>query len=54
MAISAQFILLIVGSVFLLTAAVRAGRERRAGPATRTWLIVGGIFIAVSLYLSLR
>jgi hypothetical protein len=48
---SAQPILLIVGTVFLLFAAMRAVRDRRLGPAPRTWLIVGGIFIAVSLYL---
>jgi hypothetical protein len=36
--------------VFLVLAIVRTAREGRLGPAARTWLIIGMIFGAVSLW----
>jgi drug/metabolite transporter superfamily protein YnfA len=47
----ARHILLIVGSVFLLFALQRTLQDRRIGPAARTWFLVGGIFVVVSLTL---
>jgi hypothetical protein len=47
---AAQSILGCLSVLFLVLATVRALRERRIGPATRTWLIIGMIFGAVSLW----
>jgi hypothetical protein len=48
---AAKYILAIVGVVFLLIAAVRLAKDRgRIGPAAKTWLIIGVIFVAVSLW----
>ena len=44
---AAKFILGALAIVFLIAAASRGFR----GPQARTWLIVAGIFIAVSLWL---
>jgi uncharacterized membrane protein YidH (DUF202 family) len=49
----ARHILLIVGLAFLLFGVWRLYRERwHIGPAARTWLLVGVIFVVVSTYLS--
>jgi len=49
----ARYLLLSVGIGFLMLALVRLYRERwRVGPAARTWLLVGVIFILVSTYLA--
>ena len=46
----ARYILAALGSIFLLLAVVgiATGRPR---PQTRTWLLVGGIFLAVAVWL---
>jgi hypothetical protein len=48
----ARHILLVVGLIFLLFATLRISKERRVGPAARAWLVVGVIFLVVSLTLS--
>ena len=48
---AAKYILAILGVVFLLAATVRLAKDQwRMGPAAKTWLIVGVIFVAVSLW----
>jgi hypothetical protein len=47
---AARYILGCLSVVFLVAAAVRVARERAVGPAARTWLIIGMIFGAVSLW----
>jgi hypothetical protein len=44
----AGYILAMVGAGFLALAAWRITRGRRIDPASRTWLIVAAIFLAVS------
>jgi hypothetical protein len=48
---TAQRILAVMAVIFLLMAGLRAWRDGRLGPAARTWLLVGLIFAAVSLWL---
>lgn len=49
---AAKYILLALSFVFLTAAVVRFLRDgRRLGPASRTWLIVGAMFGAVSWWL---
>jgi hypothetical protein len=44
----------VAASVFLLFAVVRVVRDHgKIMRASRTWLVVGGIFAAVAIYLSL-
>lgn len=47
---AARYILGTLSIVFLILGFARAARERRIGPAARTWLIIGLIFGAVSLW----
>ena len=46
--ISARYILAIMGAGFLALAVWRITRGGRIDPASRTWLIVAVIFLAVS------
>lgn len=46
--IPARYILAIVGAVFLALAVWRIARRGKLDPASRTWLIVGTVFLAVS------
>ena len=46
-----KYILLGLGCVFLLAGLVRWAHERRARGAARTWLLVGGSFVIVGLWL---
>lgn len=47
-----KHILPVVGVIFLLLAVARLARDGgRLGPASRTWLIVAGLFGLVSLWL---
>ena len=50
---AAKYILAALGALFLIAAAigVATGRPR---PQTRTWLLVGGIFAIVSIWLFSR
>jgi len=49
---NAKYILAIVGVGFLVAAGVRLVRAGgRLGPASKAWLIVGAVFVAVSLWL---
>jgi hypothetical protein len=50
---AAEYILVVLGAGFLLAAAWTRLRGER-NPASRTWLIVGTIFAAVSLWLFSR
>jgi hypothetical protein len=45
---AAKYILATLACVFLTAAALGSARRR---PQSRTWLLVGGIFAAVSLWL---
>jgi EamA domain-containing membrane protein RarD len=47
---AAKYILAVLAVLFLLAAATRQFR----GPQARTWLLVAGIFTAVSLWLFSR
>mgnify|MGYP001099640915 CR=1 FL=1 len=48
----ARFVLAALAAAFLIAAAVRWSRNaRRTDPATRTWLLIAFIFIAVSAWL---
>ena len=48
----ARFILAALAAAFLIAAAIRWARNaRRIDPATRTWLLIAFIFIAVSAWL---
>ena len=51
--VPAQYILAMLGCAFLIAAAIRRARHG-PGPQSRTWLLVGGIFAAVSLWLFVR
>jgi hypothetical protein len=46
----ARYVLGCLSVVFLAASIVRTARDRRVGPAARTWLIIGVIFAAVSLW----
>lgn len=47
----ATYILAILGVVFLVAAAVRLAKDSgKLGPASKTWLIIGVIFTAVSAW----
>jgi hypothetical protein len=46
-----RYILLGLGCVFLLAGLVRWAHHRRARGAARTWLLVGGLFVIVGLWL---
>jgi hypothetical protein len=49
---SAKYILLAVGSLFLIAAFWRfAASGWQVVPAVRTWLLIGVIFLAVALWL---
>jgi hypothetical protein len=48
----ARYILLGLGGLFLVAALVRLAAEQwRIGPASRTWLFIGTLFVAVGLWL---
>ena len=48
---AAKYILGVLGVVFLLVALVRLAKDGwQLGPASRTWLIIGVIFSAVSAW----
>ena len=50
--VAAKYILLVGGLVFLTLALFRLGRDAgRLNPASRTWLIVAVVFLAVSAWL---
>jgi len=49
----AKYILAGLGCAFLIAAAIRRLRHG-PGPQARTWLLVGGIFAVVSLWLFTR
>lgn len=52
MHMAAKYILAVVGAIFLVLAVGRIVRDQgRLLPAARTWLIVGGLFCLVSLWL---
>ena len=49
---SAAYILLGVGSVFLIAAIVRLTRNQgRLHPQSQTWFLISGIFAAVGIWL---
>ncbi len=49
---AAKYILAVLSIIFLFTGITRVIREGgRIGPASKAWLLVGGIFAAVSLWL---
>jgi hypothetical protein len=51
--VAAARILLFVGIAFLVVALLRTHRDGwRVGPAPRTWLLVGTIFVAISVFLA--
>jgi hypothetical protein len=53
--VSAEAILALMAAAFLLAAAWRMRRDHgRIEPASRTWLLVGGIFALVSTWLWLK
>jgi hypothetical protein len=47
---NARYVLGCLSVAFLLASMVRTIRDRTVGPAARTWLIIGVIFGAVSLW----
>ena len=48
----AKYILAIVCAVFLVLALVRFAKNRgRVQPASKTWFLIGGIFVAISIWL---
>jgi len=49
---AARYILGTLAIVFLILGLARAAREGRLGPAARTWLVIGLMFGAVSLWLA--
>jgi len=46
-----KYVLLGLGCLFLLAGSVRWARQRQPRGAARTWLLVGGIFVIVGLWL---
>lgn len=49
---AAKYILLSLGCVFLVAALSRLSADHwLMSPAARTWLLIGGIFLAVGLWL---
>jgi uncharacterized membrane protein HdeD (DUF308 family) len=49
---SAAYILVGVGAVFLVAAIVRLTRDQgRLHPQSRTWLLIAGIFAVVGIWL---
>jgi uncharacterized membrane protein YoaK (UPF0700 family) len=49
---AAKYVLAALAIVFLVLAATRFARDgRRMTPASKSWLLVGAIFLAVSLWL---
>jgi hypothetical protein len=48
---AARYVLGTLAILFLVLGGIRIARERRVGPAARTWLLIGLIFGAVSLWL---
>lgn len=48
---TAKYILGVLGVVFLIVAGIRLARDGwKIGPASKTWLIIGVIFTAVSAW----
>lgn len=48
-----RYIFAVLGAVFLIAATIRLVKDGwRVAPASRTWLIIGVIFIAVSFWIS--
>jgi hypothetical protein len=47
----AKYILALASLLFLVSGSVRFARDGSLGPAARTWLLIGAIFGAVSLWL---
>jgi hypothetical protein len=47
---AAHYILGCLAVVFLVLGSLRSAREGKIGPAARTWLIIGVIFAAVSVW----
>lgn len=45
-----RYIFAVLGCVFLIAAVIRLAKQQwKIGPASKTWLIVGVIFVLVSL-----
>jgi hypothetical protein len=51
-AMPARYIILVVGCVFLVLGTIRGMGAGWRHPQARTWLVVGAIFLAVAIYLS--
>jgi cytochrome c oxidase assembly factor CtaG len=52
---SAAYMILVVGVVFLIAGSVRLSRDGgRLHPQSRTWLLIAGIFVAVGTWLIAR
>ena len=48
---TAKYILGVLGVVFLIVAGIRLAKDGwKIGPASKTWLIIGVIFTAVSAW----
>jgi hypothetical protein len=54
MIVPTSIVFAVGAAVFLLLAVVRLVRDRRLGPASRTWFLVGGIFAFVAVWLSVN
>jgi len=54
MPVPTSIVFAVAGTVFLALAVVRLVRERRLVPAVRVWLLTGGIFALVAVWLSLN
>lgn len=48
---AAKYILAVLGGLFLIAAAWRVSGGRTAAPQARAWLLVGAIFLGVSVTL---
>ena len=51
---AAKYVLAVVGAVFLATGILRACRLGASHPQARTWMLIGAIFGAVSVWLFTR
>jgi hypothetical protein len=48
---AAHYVLGCLAVVFLALAGLRSARDRKVGPAARTWLLIGVIFAVVSTWI---
>jgi hypothetical protein len=48
---AAKYVLAVVGAAFLVMGVLRATSLGASHPQARTWLLIGGIFGAVSVWL---